>query len=98
MAMLSWAWGFSSGVRPRQWVSLKSAALASPERRHTFNMTEKRLKRPRDTAQLAKFIVDVATGAIADIPPPKKRRERPIKSKKLIQAQASPVEFSALTF
>ena len=29
-------------------------------------MTEQRRKRPRDPAQLAKFIVDVATGEIED--------------------------------
>lgn len=30
------------------------------------DMTDKRPKRPRDPAQLAKFIVDVATGEIED--------------------------------
>jgi hypothetical protein len=29
-------------------------------------MTERRLKRPRDPAQLAKLIVDIATGAVED--------------------------------
>lgn len=29
-------------------------------------MTEKRIKRPRDPAQLAKLIMDIATGEVAD--------------------------------
>ena len=32
-------------------------------------MTDTRRKRPRDPAQLAKFIVDVATGAVPDRKP-----------------------------
>jgi hypothetical protein len=31
-------------------------------------MTEPRRKRPRDPAQLAKFVIDVATGAVEDKP------------------------------
>lgn len=33
-------------------------------------MTEHRLKRPRDQAQLAKLIVDIATGEVEDRAPP----------------------------
>jgi hypothetical protein len=32
-------------------------------------MTIKRLKRPRDPAQLAKLVVDIATGQVEDCPP-----------------------------
>ncbi len=42
-------------------------------------MTEHR-KRPRDRAQLAKFIVDIATGEVEDIDPASKK-ERPCGSR-----------------
>jgi len=32
-------------------------------------MTQKRLKRPRDPAQLAKLVVDIATGQVEENPP-----------------------------
>jgi hypothetical protein len=32
-------------------------------------MTDQRRKRPRDPAQLAKFVLDIATGEIEDRPP-----------------------------
>jgi len=39
-------------------------------------MTERRLKRPRDPAQLAKLIVDIATGEVEDVEPPKSAKSR----------------------
>lgn len=44
---------------------------------HTGNMT-KRLKRPRDPMQLAKLILDIATGKVKD-EPKHKIRKRPTK-------------------
>ena len=32
-------------------------------------MTDQRRKRPRDPAQLAKFVIDIATGEVEDRPP-----------------------------
>ena len=41
--------------------------LASmPPSRHTHTMPEKRPKRPRDPAQLAKLMIDIASGQVED--------------------------------
>jgi hypothetical protein len=39
-------------------------------------MTERRLKRPRDPAQLAKLIVDIATGQVEDREPASQGRAK----------------------
>lgn len=44
-------------------------------RPHITDMTDKP-KRPRDANQLAKFVVDVATGEIEDIQPEQHRQQR----------------------
>ena len=44
-------------------------------------MTDQRRKRPRDPAQLAKFVVDIATGEVEDRPPtPEERGKDPAAS------------------
>ena len=44
-------------------------------------MTERRIKRPRDPAQLAKLIVDIATGEVEDREPtPEERGKDPAAS------------------
>jgi len=46
---------------------LNKAALETGWRsRHTRTMPEKRPKRPRDPAQLAKLMIDIASGEVAD--------------------------------
>lgn len=37
---------------------------------HTSTMPDKRLKRPRDPAQLAKLMIDIASGQVEDNRPP----------------------------
>jgi hypothetical protein len=45
-------------------------ALATEQRvAHTRTMPDKRLKRPRDPAQLAKLMFDIASGEVEDRPP-----------------------------
>ncbi len=57
-----------------------------------------RAKRPRDTSQLAKFIVDVATGETEDVAPEKAEGQRKggLKGGKARAAKLSPEERSAI--
>lgn len=55
-------------------LSLENGGVAIwPPRCHIEGMTEKKPKRPRDPNQLAKMMVDIATGEEADTPPPSER-------------------------
>lgn len=75
---------------PPKFVRLEGLAI-SPWSMHIVGMTgeiqPRRLKRPRDANQLAKLIIDIATGQVEDREPtPGQRGKRPEKAPRDLSA------------